>query len=812
MSYLCETLFSHPGRLLEDHLLNVGQTAQNWINDLHLEFELDKRILAEIACIIGLAHDLGKSTKSFQKYLFTENEEEKMKMKNHEETRHSPLGAFCGFYLVQEYLRLNRVESEYLYYLPLLAFFTIQRHHGDLYSVIDETSKGKKERIRNYIHDVDEEEFDNLLGNILDTLPGLLHCNYKWFKERTDNYEREMRDIRDFARKIGRKEKLDYYFLTNLLYSTLIDADKSDASGLKVDCTNNCISGNLVDEYRNIKGHNKPGTEMNILRNEIYQEAINFIDAIETGKHILSINVPTGTGKTLAALSASIKLKDCLKSKDGIDRSIIYALPFTSIIDQNHEVFNEVFEKVTGIEPGNDILLKHHYLADGFYRVHENEEEYLEYSPLDSRFIIEGWNSSIIVTTFVQFFHSIITNRNSASRKLHRITNSIIILDEVQAIPHKYWYLLRKICNFMAAKMDTYFIFVTATLPLIFPSEDISELVPNKEDYYEALNRITLEINTDNIIDISEFQEIVLHEALNNKDKDILIVLNTIKSAQIVYEFLIKELDNEENSFYYLSSHVVPYERRKRIEEIKRNDGKRKIVVSTQLIEAGVDIDMDIVFRDMGPLDSINQVAGRCNRNTVKGKGIVKIYYIKRGKKPDSSYIYDSTLLNATSKIINDYSIQGFIEEKDFFNMSNSYYKLLNQGIIADNESENILQAVCSLNYKKIQEFRLIEENYEKADLFIEIDEEAQDVWNKYLALSDIADRWQRREKFYRFKNKFQQYTISVQKQAKWLQPFADSMVGGIFHIDLDIVDTYYKREESGGTGFVTEGDSYAIW
>lgn len=812
MLCLCENLFSHPGKLLEDHLRYVGQTAQDWINNLQLNFTVNKHVLSDIACIIGLAHDLGKSSRSFQKYLLSEIEEEKLKMKNHEETRHSPLGAFCGYYFVQEYVRSNQLKTDYADYLPMVAFLVIQRHHGDLNPLINEAAKYKASNLTAYLNDVDELSFDKLLFSISSSILGLENCNYKWLQSKINNYEKDMKAIRSFARTLGRQQKLDYYFITALLYSTLVDADKSDASELKKDYTNNTIPGNLVDQYRSILGFDNPSTEMNQLRNEIYQASADVTNAVEQGKHVLSINVPTGTGKTLNALSVAVKIREHLILQENLNRSIIYALPFTSIIDQNYQVFNEVLTKVSGREPGNNILLKHHYLADGFYKAVENNEEYLEYSALDSKFIIEGWNSSIIVTTFVQLFHSLITNRNSASRKFHRIANSIIILDEIQAIPHRYWYLLREICNYMAEHMDTYFIFVTATLPLIFPKGEIYELVAHKETYYRALNRIKLETYIEKIIDINEFQKIVINEALTNKNKDILIVMNTIKSAQTIYEKLINELDAAENIFYYLSSHVVPAERKERIERIKLDQEKRKVVVSTQLIEAGVDIDLDIVFRDMGPLDSVNQVAGRCNRNLTKGKGVVKLYYIKRGNKPDSSYIYDSTLLNATKQTIEACSIQGCIEEKDFYDMSSNYYRLLTQGILSDAESENILEAVYSLNYEKIQEFKLIDENYEKADLFVEIDEKAREIWNRFLELSNIDDRWKRREEFYRFKNIFQQYIISVQKKAEWLSPFAGNMIGGIFHISLDIVDMYYKVEGHGDTGFITQGEAYAIW
>jgi len=716
----------------------VAQTSRNWINNLRLNFDVDKEVIADISCIIGLAHDLGKSTNSFQVYLHTTDEEKRQILKNRKETRHSPLGAFCGYYLIQEYLKINDIEISYAKFLPIAGVLTILRHHGDLNTLVSETSKYKADDMAEYLKDVDAASFDKMLAGILNLVPCLIHCNYSWFEKKIESFDRNLREIRTFARGVGKRQDLYYFFITALLYSCLVDADKSDASELKIDFRQNHIPGDLVDKYKRIIGHDKPSNELNRLRYEIYQVSTDITRAIEEGKHILSINVPTGTGKTLNALSAALKIKDFLYNKDGTNRSIIYALPFTSIIDQNFQVFWEVFKEVNDKEPGNDILLKHHYLADAFYKFTDYNDEYLEYSPLESQFIIEGWNSSIIVTTFVQLFHSLITNRNSASKKIHRIVNSIIIMDEVQAIPHKYWQLLRQICNYMALSMDTYFIFVTATLPLIFPKDEIYELVANKEFYYEKLNRIVLETYTNDIIEIDDFKEIIIQEAISNKEKDILVVMNTIKSAQIMYQELLNNLGTEENTFIYLSSHVVPFERKKRIDKIKEKQGKRKIVVSTQLIEAGVDIDLDIVFRDLGPLDSINQVAGRCNRNQGEGKkGVVKIYYVKRSNKPDSSFIYDGTLLDATRKTIANFSNKECIEEKDFFKLSSDYYQRLSQGIISTTESQTVLEAVYSLNYAKIGEFKLIEESYEKIDVFVEINEKAKEVWKKFLALKE---------------------------------------------------------------------------
>lgn len=811
MSCSCNTLFSHPGKLLEVHLCNVGNTSRDWINKMQLNFDVEKGILSDVGCIVGLAHDLGKSTKSFQTYLLTEDGELKNKLKNNEETRHSPLGAFCGYYLVKEYIKMKCLNTEYTDFLPIAGFLTIQKHHGDLDTIISETAKYKATDINNYLNDIDIVSFERLLDNILDLVPSLKHCNYNWLKERVNYYETDMRKTRSITRNLGDRKDYFYYFITGLIFSILTDADKSDVLGLNIEYADSIIPGKLVDEYRIIKAYDKPIEEINEIRNEIYQAATDVAKVIEEEKHILSINVPTGTGKTLSVLSAALKIKELLYSNKPINRSIIYALPFTSIIDQNHQVFYEVFNKTTGQEPGNNILLKHHHLADVFYKA-MHDDEYQEYSPLESHFIIEGWNSSIIATTFVQLFHSLITNRNAASRKLHRIANSIIILDEIQAIPHRYWQLLRQLLNYMAAHLDTYFILVTATLPLIFPKNEIFDLVSDKEIYFNIINRIRLDTHIEQIISIDEFKNIVIQEALSNKNKNILIVMNTIKSAQMIYEDLIKGLGEEDNIFVYLSSHVVPKERRERIEKIKKEKSKRKIVVSTQLIEAGVDVDFDIVFRDMGPLDSINQVAGRCNRNFRKDKGIVKIYYVKRSGRPDSSYIYDSTLLNATQKTLAACSTKGTIEEKNFYDLSLSYYKLLNQGLLSDTESQGVVEAVYSLNYPMISEFKLIHENYAKVDIFVEIDEEAKKVWNRFLRLKDFKDRWQRKEEFYRFKNVFQQYIISVQCNAKRIKPLSENVVGGILHMGLDTVDAYYKMEGKGDTGFITEEDIDVIW
>jgi len=142
--------------------------------------------------------------------------------------------------------------------------------------------------------------------------------------------------------------------------------------------------------------------------------------------------MPTGSGKTLTGLNFALRLRDRLIREKGMEPRVIYCVSFISIIDQNSKVFEDAFRDVTGRRPGADTMLRHHHLADIFYDTKESENDY---DTLDSLFLVEGWNSEIVFTTFVQFFHSILTNRNRALRKLHRVANSIVLLDEVQSIP-----------------------------------------------------------------------------------------------------------------------------------------------------------------------------------------------------------------------------------------------------------------------------------------------------------------------------------------------------------------------------------------
>ncbi|TFH39059.1 MAG: hypothetical protein E4G94_11475 [ANME-2 cluster archaeon] len=245
-------------------------------------------------------------------------------------------------------------------------------------------------------------------------------------------------------------------------------------------------------------------------------------------------------------------------------------------------------------------------------------------------------------------------------------------MDEVQSIPHHYWLLLKELIFAISKYFNTYFIFVTATQPLIFDEEkgEISELVENKNHYFEQFDRIELQYNPDPM-HIEAFKEHIKRDVEENIDKDFLIVLNTISSTRDLYQHL-RSQQSTNTKYYYLSTSITPKERLKKIKEIKENKN-RKVIISTQLIEAGVDIDVDIVYRDMATLDSINQVAGRCNRNYREGeKGIVKIVTLTDDRQEFHRYIYSGFLIDKTKEVLDGFKT---IPENQFLNLNNQYFK-----------------------------------------------------------------------------------------------------------------------------------------
>ena len=393
----------------------------------------------------------------------------------------------------------------------------------------------------------------------------------------------------DYFRPSGRGFATAFYI--RMLYSCLVDADYIDTETFM---NGDAGRGNyeplsaLCDKLTAyISKWNNPTREIDILRQKILNSCIN-----NSGnpRGMFTLTVPTGGGKTVASMAFALNHAAANSMK-----RIIYVIPYTSIIEQNAKVFRDIL--------GQENVVEHHSQVS--HELSEDADE-LEYR---SALATENWDAPVIVTTAVQFFESLYANRTSKCRKLHNIANSVIIFDEAQMIPSNN---LRPCVAAIAELVRAYnatAVLCTATQPAIdemlleySKKESVVELCPDVDGMFEKFRRTSFEkegrLTTDELVSRLESQQ------------QVLCIVNTRKFAQEVYEALPSE------GRFHLSTLMCPVHRKQKLDEIRERlkSGKTCRVVSTSLIEAGVDVDFPRVFREMAGLDSILQAAGRCNR------------------------------------------------------------------------------------------------------------------------------------------------------------------------------------------------------
>ena len=759
-------LLSHPNKPMHFHITNVWKIAVSFFEKEGINDE----ILKDILTIIAFTHDFGKSTEYFQQYIKGDKS-----LKNKPEIRHAHIGGLLGFYLVEKYLESKNINNPFL---KILAYILPKRHHSDLKDFYEDVIIDEKEIkiLEEQLKAIDKGKFEEFLNNLDIKKKELLkfeldEINIKELAEKIKKIRREIR-------KLSKEKSLYYYTTTALLFSYLLDGDKLDAGfseGKDVFIKEITLPSNLVENF--IKKKNFKGTEINKLRTKALNEVLDH--KIDLSQKIYSLTLPTGMGKTLISFAFALKLANKIKEEKGIFPKIIYSLPFLSIIEQNFNIFENVL-KENGLNADSYTILKHHHLIDFRYRFENNEFDYE-----NSRILVEGWHSQIVITTFIQFFHTLIGYKNKTLRKFHHFTNSVVILDEVQSIPFKYWKVIREIISYLAQKYNFFVIFSTATQPLIF--EKTTDLA--SKEYFNHFNRYSIKVNK-NKQTIDEF----LDSLTLNSEKSYLFILNTIKQAKKIYKRL------SDLNPIYLSTHIIPKERLKRIKKLKNKE--TKVAISTQLVEAGVDIDFDIVYRDFAPLDSIIQSAGRCNREGLKEKGILNLIYLydEENNRDYCSYIYDKILLSATKDIFTKKEY----EEKEALYLIEKYFKeLIKRKSLSD--SEKLLECLYSLKFSaektdeinSIADFKLIESQPFKTDVFIQTDEEAVQIWEEFKRIMGIKDIFERKKAFNHIKRDFYNHIVSV--------PIKDNIppeYNGFYYVPKDNLKDYYDEK----TGYKVEG------
>jgi len=399
-------------------------------------------------------------------------------------------------------------------------------------------------------------------------------------------------------------------FFTRMLYSCLVDADSLDTekfsspekSSLREQYESFEVLGKKFEAYMQGKNSGAENSPINRERKKIFSQCI---EAGSLPPGIFTLTVPTGGGKTLASMGFAL---EHLKTHDL--KRIFYVIPYTSIIEQNAKVFRDIF--------GSRNVLEHHSNFDPAIVKNADGDPVSESLTLAT----ENWDMPIVVTTNVQFFESLFSNKRSRCRKPHNLARSVIILDEAQMLPTGFLLPCLAALSELVRNYDATVVICTATQPKIRELLDkdlhIEEIMksPSPEDLHKSLNRVCVKTIGSSLNDIELCDRLKKH-------RQVLCIVNTRTHAKKLYEAL-----KESGNCYHLSARMCPVHRRAKLEKIKSllKDGEDCRVISTQLIEAGVDIDFPVVYRIMSGIDSIAQAAGRCNREGKLPTGDVFIF------------------------------------------------------------------------------------------------------------------------------------------------------------------------------------------
>ncbi len=559
---------------LIEHLTKTAEMARDFGADANV---------AELAYIAGLIHDLGKYSDAFQKRLAGEGPR----------VDHSTAGA-------KELKALLEGSPQQVF--AQLLVYPIMGHHTGLPDYGNETDlEGGTvcARLKNNLPPYHEykSELD------LSALP---------FPQRLSIQPLRLRHAPDKPAKDY--VNFSFSFLARMIYSALVDADFQETEtymkGAKPRGGHDDIPALRDKLDAHLKQFENPTSDINRKRNEILQACIAKGKSEKPG--FFSLTVPTGGGKTLASMAFALHHA----AAHGLKR-VIYVIPFTTIIEQNAGVFKGFL--------GEENVLEHHSNFDWEGKKRENPDDRTNSALAKLKLAAENWDIPIVVTTNVQFFESLFANRSSRCRKLHNIAKSVIIFDEAQMLPRDYMRPAMSAVWELVTNYGASAVFCTATQPglerFLPEKTEVRELAPNPQELFDFYKRVEVK-HLGTLTDEDLLARLNAHEQA-------LCIVNTRRHASGLFGML------EGEGKFHLSTLMCPIHRRAKLEEIKARlaSGKPCRVVSTTVMEAGIDLDFPVGYRALTGLDSINQAAGRVNREMRRGMSEMFVF------EPKSEFI-----------------------------------------------------------------------------------------------------------------------------------------------------------------------------
>lgn len=646
---------------LKEHAENVAKKTAEFAKEFNFED------LGELA---GLFHDLGKYQMSFQKKL--------RGIKN--DVEHS----FCG---AKEILKLLDSKDNKN---PINAFnreilaYVIAGHHSGLPDCGTETDNSFMASLYAKVNRK-SEDYSTYKKEISYSIP-----NRRW--------------VRDFNFYDNKEKPFAYSILTRMLFSALVDSDSLETEKFYTGIDRNYNFSNFeelktkLDEV--LKTFKTPlKGSINEKRNEIQKFCL---EKAKNEKGLFSLTVPTGGGKTLSSMVFAINHL-LLRGQ----KRIIYVIPYTAIIEQTANVFKKIF--------GENNVIEHH--SNFTYEDIESDD-----TPLF--LATENWDAPIILTTNVQFFESLFSNKRGSCRKVHNISNSVIILDEAQMLPITLLKPCLQTIDILTRNFGCTALLMSATnpnyLPYMCKDAKIMEINKNYKEHYEYFKRV----------DVQYIKTKSDEELINSMDKQsqILIVVNSRKHARILYDKIDFDCDK-----YHLSTLMFPKHRREVIDKIKIKlaSGEPCVVVSTQLIECGIDLNFKTVYRSLAGIDSIVQAGGRCNREGKRSSSTVYVFESLNDPQKGDIPIYKNLARSICEKPF----------DGDIFSLEsiNNYFSNLLQYKDKETDSKQILEffnlgkspfylqfdfAKCSETFKYI-------DSANKYGIVVAINEEVRQIINQ---------------------------------------------------------------------------------
>lgn len=644
--------------LLLAHLRGVAELAQRFAGS----FESGTWGFAA-----GLWHDLGKYSLDFQEYLWAAVEAHGPEHRSSHGPDHSSAGAQHAVELIQ--------------ILGHLLAYPIAGHHAGL---PDGLAAGPclEKRLSKDIPD-----WQHGLTEIPEILPLELPPFVK---------------SAILPGETGQRNGFSVAFFVRMLFSCLVDADFLDTERfMSPDRASerpqwaDGILARMAECLDAFTAELERKAELGTVNQERAGVRRACIEAAELPQGLFSLTVPTGGGKTLSSLAFAIRHA----LQHGLDR-VVYVIPFTSIIEQNAGKFREVMEPLVR-EGVPDPVLEHHSNV----RVGEEVEEG-GFDP--SKLATENWDAPLVVTTSVQFYESLFSNRTSRCRKLHNLSNAVVILDEVQTLPVDYLAPCLVALRELSANYGTSVVLCTATQPAIekregfrIGLEGVRNIIPEPVKLYRTLKRVE-------VVDAGPLPDEELADRLKEEPR-VLCIVNTRRHAKEIH-FLLGP--SEQN--VHLSALMCPAHRQLVLHDIdhRLKAGGPCRVVSTQLIEAGVDIDFPVVYRSLAGLDSIAQAAGRCNRSgSLEGLGKTYLFRPVGYSTPD----FIKGAANVTEQILPQHDDPMSLEAiEHFFGL---YYwdqegRWDSKGILDGFPVVNDQHLPFQFDFKRVgRDFRLIEDS-----------------------------------------------------------------------------------------------------